>query len=286
MAWEAFREGQPLRKLSLTVNAGNGEVFRFRAREAPPAPLPDPHVSREQALAAAVAELQKVHQRPFTVENLIAHLGRLCYARPVGYPVWSVVFDAVDDDGDMAGHAYSVDGITGELMRFPAPRKPERPGGGQAKDETPEKAAERQQAARVAAAKFLGVEPAKLQSVSGPGPAREYRFDLPKGATWQAILWVKRHPVCVTRGMFHREPVKLRRKVGQAGATEAARRFAAKHWPELGELGPATSVKETQAGAGSRWHVVWELDDEEGLPGSLAIGIDAANGAVRYFDAR
>lgn len=143
-----------------------------------------------------------------------------------------------------------------------------------------------QEAARRAAAAFLGVEPGQLEATAPRPQDRDYRFDLRRGDEWEAIISVNRASMFVTGGLFHSRPADAGPEPSEMGAVAAARRFADEHFADLGDLGPPSSVERMQAGARSRWHVVWQMGGGEVRFSSLAVGIDAANGRVCYFTAR
>jgi len=144
-----------------------------------------------------------------------------------------------------------------------------------------------QEAARLAAAEFLGVEEDNVTLRRTRSARRGYEFKVAEdGARW-ATLWVNPDPVYVRAGRFYHDiDEEGKRRLSEADAVAAAREFATEHFGDFGRLGKPSSVKAISAGALPAWGVVWESYDDGPLRWFLAIEVDAVRGEVVKFQTR
>jgi hypothetical protein len=144
-----------------------------------------------------------------------------------------------------------------------------------------------QEAARLAAAEFLGVEEDNVTLRHTRSADRGYQFDLTQDGSGRTTLWVNPDPVYVRAGVFYHDiHEEGKRRLSEADAVAAAREFATEHFGDFGKLGKPSSVKAISAGALPAWGVAWESYDDGPLRWSLAIAVDAVRGEVLNFQTR
>jgi hypothetical protein len=143
-----------------------------------------------------------------------------------------------------------------------------------------------QEAALLAAAKFLEVDPEDLAPSLLGSPERGYAFHLKKDdGKRQATVWVNREPIYVRWGVFYVESEEGEAILTRSDGVKAATRFARQRLPDFGKPGQPSSVWQFSDRGRPRWSVTWEVFDKE-PPRFLAVAIDAVGGQVTGFEYR
>ncbi|MGD8236960.1 MAG: hypothetical protein PVH68_00285 [Armatimonadota bacterium] len=143
-----------------------------------------------------------------------------------------------------------------------------------------------EEAARTVAAAFLQVGTDEVQRRRAGRPESYYVFDLRQEGRASASVWVDRDSMHVRRGMFYPLVQEGERRVSEADAIRAAKRFAKDYFPDFGPLGRPTSVTEFSSGPTPMWGVTWEMYGGGRPARLLSVRVDGVEGRVVRFHAR
>lgn len=142
-------------------------------------------------------------------------------------------------------------------------------------------------AARLAAAEFLGVEPGDLQPTEGVFAASRYDFLLDRDGQSVATVSMGRDPIMIRSGGFYgRSREAGEPQLDQAAAVKAARRFAHERLPGFRDLGVPSEVKPGRSGPLSTWEVTWNVYRKQSGWRFLFVQLNSSNGDVAWFMAR
>ncbi len=142
------------------------------------------------------------------------------------------------------------------------------------------------EAARRAAAEFLGAEIENVQLMWTALTTRHYTYDVYQNGRRSARLRVDRDPVWVASGEFRvLRSERADSRSGKGGALRVAREFAEEHFPDFSPLGLPAVFKKLGS-VWPTWDIQWEIH-RSGEPFRwLAVSVDATSGQLLGFRAR